>query len=117
VHCFEPGAYAFNKLQEKLTSLTAASVILNNIAVGDRGGMTQFHVYAESHSSWNSVGRRPLEDYGIDIKPVEVITVPITTLESYCAENHIEHIDLLKLDLEGCELQALRGARSAIRFS
>jgi FkbM family methyltransferase len=110
VHCFEPGAYAFKKLQERVGALAIPSVHLNNLAVGDRNGLTEFHVYPESHSSWNSLRRRPLEDYGIALKPVEVISVPITTLDSYCSSHSVGHIDLLKLDLEGSELQALRGA-------
>jgi FkbM family methyltransferase len=111
VHCFEPGAYAFRKLQERMQLFTASAVRLNNMAIGDRNGMTELHVYPESHSSWNSLCRRPLEDYGIELKPVEVISVPITTLDSYCSSHSVGHIDLLKLDLEGSELQALRGAK------
>lgn len=112
VHCFEPGEYAFRELQKRMEPWTAsATVKLNNAAVGDRDGTTTFHVYPESHSSWNSVGRRPLEKYGIEIQPEKVVEVPIMTLDAYCAEQGIGSIDLLKLDLEGCELQALRGAR------
>ena len=112
VHCFEPGAYAFKKLQERMKPF--AAVRLSNLAVGDRDGATQFHVYPESHSSWNSLGRRPLENYGIGIKPLEVVSVPMISVDSYCADNSIGCIDLLKLDLEGCELQALRGAKEML---
>jgi FkbM family methyltransferase len=77
------------------------SVQLNNQALGDRNGLTEFYVYPENHSSWNSLQRRPLEDYGIKIKPAEVIRVSITTLDSYCTKNSLGCIDLLKLDLDG----------------
>ena len=111
VHCFEPGAYAFKKLQERVGTLAIPSVHLNNLAVGDRHGLTEFYVYPESHSSWNSLRRLPLEYHGIELKPVEVTSVSITTLDSYCSSYSVGHIDLLKLDLEGSELQALRGAK------
>lgn len=114
VHCFEPGSYAYRKLQERMAKIAGPAVRLNNLAVGDRNGATEFHVYPESHSSWNSVGRRPLENYGIRITPVEVLSVPMITLDAYCSDNSVGHIDLLKLDLEGCELQALRGAKELL---
>jgi FkbM family methyltransferase len=111
VHCFEPGEHAYLKLRQLLEGTNVATVKLNNVAVGDRAGTTSFHVYPESHSSWNSVGRRPLEKYGIALRPEKIVEVPQITLDNYCTEHHVKHIDLLKLDLEGCELQALRGAR------
>lgn len=114
VHCFEPGAYAFRQLQDRMKQFSASAVHLNNVAIGDRNGTTELHVYPESHSSWNSLQRRPLEKYGIQIKPVEVVSVPMNTLDFYCARHTVDHIDLLKLDLEGCELQALRGAREIL---
>jgi FkbM family methyltransferase len=49
------------------------------------------------------------------------ITVPVTTLDAFCAEHHIETIDLLKIDTEGFDLMVLQGAaellkRGAIHF-
>lgn len=38
----------------------------------------------------------------------------ITTIDSYVKENNIPHIDLIKLDVEGSELDVLRGARTSI---
>ncbi|MGN6872409.1 MAG: FkbM family methyltransferase [Solirubrobacteraceae bacterium] len=37
-------------------------------------------------------------------------TVDVTTIDEFCAEHEIDRIDLLKLDIEGAELAALRGA-------
>lgn len=114
LHCFEPGSYAYRKLQERMTSTAGPAVRLSNIAVGDKNVTTEFHIYPESHSSWSSVGRRPLENYGIRITPVEVLSVPMITLDAYSSDNSVGHIDLLKLDLEGCELQALRGTKELL---
>jgi hypothetical protein len=38
----------------------------------------------------------------------------LTTLDDYCQAHGIEHIHLLKLDIEGHELDAMTGARNMI---
>lgn len=40
--------------------------------------------------------------------------VPVTTIDTYCLNNKIPHITLLKLDVEGHEFACLRGARSML---
>ena len=42
-------------------------------------------------------------------------TVRLSTLDEYCAEQGIEQIDLLKLDVEGHELAVLRGGQKMIQ--
>jgi len=41
--------------------------------------------------------------------------VTITTLESFCAEQNISQIDLLKTDTEGFDLEVLKGAEAMLR--
>ena len=41
--------------------------------------------------------------------------VNIRTLESFCAEENITHIDLLKTDTEGFDLEVLKGAEAMLR--
>ena len=40
--------------------------------------------------------------------------VAVTTLDSVCKEHSIDHIDLLKIDVEGCEYEVLQGAARMI---
>src|SRR3990172_5376808 len=37
------------------------------------------------------------------------ISVPCTTIDNFSAENHIDHINLIKIDVEGHELSVLMG--------
>jgi FkbM family methyltransferase len=76
---------------------------LNQCAISNRDGEEPFIVFP--------VKRGVL----ISQTTHEVHCVPCTTLD-YCVSRHgIPHVDLLKLDIEGHELQALQGAARAIR--
>jgi FkbM family methyltransferase len=44
----------------------------------------------------------------------EVVTVPLLTLDRFCADRGIERIDLLKIDVQGAEHLVLAGARDLL---
>ena len=41
--------------------------------------------------------------------------IHVTTLDLFCEQHHIDRIDLIKVDIEGAELRALRGGVETIR--
>ena len=45
----------------------------------------------------------------------EKIVVNVNTLDSFCLENLVSHIDFLKIDTEGEELNVLKGASSLLK--
>lgn len=50
-----------------------------------------------------------------DIKDdIEVNNIKIVTIDSYCEKNNINQIDFLKIDVEGYELEVLKGAEKMI---
>lgn len=111
VHAFEPCAEAFGRLEAVCRAASLRNVRLNRLALAEDEGTVSLHVYDEDHMSWNTRAARPLEDYGIDVKPLAVEQTPATTLDLYCERNGVERVDLLKIDVEGAELQVLFGAR------
>ncbi len=44
-----------------------------------------------------------------------VIDVPVVTLDGYCLTHQIDRVDVLKMDIEGGEANALEGMRQGIR--
>ena len=84
---------------------------LNRLALAEEEGPVSLHVYDDDYMSWNTRAVRPLEDYGIDVKPTAVEEVNATTVDLYCEQSGVAEIDLLKMDVEGAEFQVLAGAR------
>jgi FkbM family methyltransferase len=59
----------------------------------------------------NSVGDTVV--FGRNLK--NKIKVPLTTIDLLTAELHLDRVDFIKMDIEGAEKQALRGASQVIR--
>ena len=108
IHCFEPGRETFKSLLSFSKTLNQRNGIkVNNIALGrERGESTLY--FDQVGSPLASLSKRKLDHYGIDFEKSE--KVEIDTVDSYCRENAIDRINLLKIDVEGHELNALLGA-------
>jgi FkbM family methyltransferase len=105
IHCFEPSAWTFNILHKGFASVQ--NVHLNHVALGKEPGETI--LYSDSDGSGlASLSKRRLDHFDIHFKQSEAIK--ITTLDDYCTENLIDKIHLLKIDVEGHELDVLAGA-------
>lgn len=68
---------------------------------GDTNSLLEsIHIGASSDKSCETIGSR---------------TVRTQTLDNYCAEAGIEHIDILKIDTQGAELSILKGGERMFR--
>jgi FkbM family methyltransferase len=80
--------------------------------LGDREATVAFNVHSfDAASSLYRCKPGHLEELGLDGQSQEV-KVPMTTLSALLAKSELSHIDLLKLDCQGAELDVLRGAET-----
>ncbi len=92
-------------------SETFPNVIVEQVAVGSNHGAVT--IYADRvGSELASLYNRNLKHFGISMLPQE--TVAMTTLDSLLHRYSIHHVDFLKLDCEGHELEVLKGAKQLL---
>ena len=101
VYSFEPVPSTFSLL--KSTVAGYPNITAHNFAMGDKAGRARMHL-ADWHVS-NSLLDTPTTTSSGDTIDVEVQTVT-----DFSVQQHIELIDLLKIDVEGFEPRVLDGA-------
>ncbi len=110
IYSFEPSKETYKALLKTIDG--NKRVIPCNFGMGDAA--TTLQLYTDSDASGlASVFKRKLEHYNIDMSKHEEIS--IDTIDNFCAKQNIQKIDFLKLDIEGNELNALKGAQQMLQ--
>ena len=109
IHCFEPSEVTFALLVEAHDA--KPNMVLNNMGLGRESGMATLYSN-QAGSGLASLTKRRLDHFGIEFERRE--SVHINTLDAYVAANEILHIHLLKIDVEGRELDVLAGAQEML---
>ncbi len=110
IHCFEPVPDSFRKLSDSLGHDTL--IHLNELALGDGPPSVDLHVNRSAATSSTLQADHAVAKYLSPALFEEVMRhrANATTIDRYCAERLIDTVDILKLDIQGGELAALRGA-------
>jgi FkbM family methyltransferase len=107
VYSFEPTPNTFNYLVEniKINNLTE-KIIPENIAITYQNGYAYFLV--TKNSECNSIVTELNDD-------VSTIKVPTMSIDNYCKSNNINKVDLIKMDIEGQELNAMKSMIDTVK--
>lgn len=113
-HCFEPDLILYDELKQRFKNIRSVNV--SKEALGDKTGSAIFNINAARPTN-------SLLDVSDKIEPelkelcqlVKKIQVPITTIDDYCDRIKLERVDVLKLDLQGYDFYALKGAHRMLR--
>jgi len=114
IHAFEPMREAYATLRE---GLAGPQFRLNNTGLSDKpeGATNMFSHRVPFGNVWEmhaSLYRNLFDEFYHS----DTFTYPVSmdTLDNYCSVNEVAHIDYLKIDTEGNDLNVLLGARNMI---
>ena len=111
IYAFEPDPVPFATLRAVHGSDPRVHTF--QMAASDKLGELNFVQRPLScNSSLCQVANRPSNSS--TTKTENQITVSVNTLDSFCLEHGIRHIDLLKVDTEGADLLVLKGAQKLL---
>jgi len=115
IRCFEPYIESYQVLKDRF--LLDPSFHCYQMALSDANETVPFHINMGTETNsllpgdidslrWIPLGM---------MKCMDTCEVLAKTLDSFCLEEKIHRINLLKLDTQGCELKVLTGAAQALQ--
>ena len=108
IYAFEPFPGSFDQLKQRFNP--DKKVFCNQVAVGENKATLPF--YVNKNVDTNSLLKPAKIGLSSDtgVANESVIEVPCIKLDDFCEEQNISRIDILKMDIQGGEFSALRGA-------
>ncbi|HXH44026.1 MAG TPA: FkbM family methyltransferase [Bradyrhizobium sp.] len=105
IFSFEPLASTFSALEKNTAGLNNVTCI--NFALGRENSVLNLH--PKTASTQNSL----LPDFN-QPNGVPAESIRVTTVDETLRANHIDHLNLLKTDTEGFDLEVIAGAKGAL---
>lgn len=112
IYSFEPVPEVFTLLERKFHE--NPQIIVNQLAVSDAVGTADFYLHAYTSNGWNSLLPKSQTSTLVP-EDKSVVKVPTITIDVFCERHNINTIDLLKLDIQGGELLAFKGALNMLQ--
>ena len=103
VHAFEPNPEMCLLIEQAIARNSVKNIVLHHVALGAKDGDLTLYVPSGNAGAASLITARQVPDS-------KTMIVPVHTLSSIMADQPIDHIRLVKLDVEGFEPEVLRGA-------
>jgi len=108
IFCFEPVAETYHQLKRNMQN--RKQVCCFQLAMG--AFPAKGTILLGSNSRMNSLVDE--ETLSVNTGPIRTEKVEISTIEAFCKVKGIGHIDYLKIDVEGGDLDVLKGAENML---
>lgn len=105
IYSFEPAPATCELLKQNLSGIS--NVQIHALGLSSKKERVNFNFYPE-HS-----GQSSKYDFGIK-EEATVVTVELADGDSFCQEMGVEKIDFLKIDVEGADLEVIKGFKNFI---
>lgn len=114
IHCFEPETNNFFELNKEIEIKNLTNCFSHQLALGDSNGQIKFHITSSStmHSALELSDTKSSPFYPPHVQAKTECNINQVTIDEFCShdQNKIEHIHILKMDVQGYELNILKGA-------
>jgi FkbM family methyltransferase len=116
IYSFEPDSRSFAALRAATASLPRVHAVRTAMGAGTGEATLYQNAYDQTNSLLpNAATAAEFVLYPGYVRPTGTEHVPMTTVDHFCAEHGIGSIDLLKMDVQGYELEVLKGASATLK--
>ena len=109
IHAFEPTPEIGEAFCENIRLNNMQNIFMNALGVGNSNGqafLQRFMGGEDIYDGMNFISAQKSESANLPIN--------VTTIADYCRQNGVARIDLMKMDIEGGEYNALLGAKNLL---
>lgn len=122
IYAFEPSPRTFASLKKFVEKSNGLKISIYQIGIGEKEQTINFYESILSETSTfalpdqdsNYLKRKNRILFQSSATAFTSIPTHVTTIDTFTNDNKVEHIDVLKIDVEGFELKVIRGAQHAL---